>query len=98
MHLPNAEEFLHMGNKLVAFCMKDGNFFIVILVFPNGNGRHARLFADLVLSRVYNHEPLPWGGAELGATGSAHDTYIKAMTEADAGNFQPLLEFATKDG
>jgi Fic-DOC domain mobile mystery protein B len=69
-----------------------------IHVFRNGNGRHARLFADLVLDRVYNHEPLPWGGPELNPTSSAHDTYINAIKEAEAGNFQPLLDFATREG
>jgi Fic-DOC domain mobile mystery protein B len=30
--------------------------------FANGNGRHARIMADTVLSRVYGAEPIDWAG------------------------------------
>lgn len=66
-----------------------------IHVFPNGNGRHARLMADLLLARRYRLPPLTWGGGTLGRAGNSHDAYIAAMRQADSGDFQPIIEFAT---
>ena len=50
-----------------------------IHVFPNGNGRHARLMADMLLIRRFKLDPLPWGRANLSRFGAAHDAYIAAM-------------------
>jgi Fic-DOC domain mobile mystery protein B len=64
--------------------------------FPNGNGRHARLAADLLLQ--FNRQPrLTWGGAHasLARQGDARDAYLRALREADAGSIEPLLAFAT---
>jgi Fic-DOC domain mobile mystery protein B len=69
-----------------------------IHVFPNGNGRHARLMADLLLTRHYERAPLPWSNAKLSATKSGqHAAYIAAMRCADAGDFAPIIEFATAE-
>jgi Fic-DOC domain mobile mystery protein B len=69
-----------------------------IHVFPNGNGRHARLMADLLLLRHYEQKPLTWGGPGLRAQGEVHTAYITAMRSADAGDFTPLLDFANSSG
>ena len=69
-----------------------------IHIFPNGNGRHARLMADLLLSRHYEQKPLTWGGPGLRAQGELHSAYIAAMRAADAGDFAPLLDFANSAG
>jgi Fic-DOC domain mobile mystery protein B len=79
----------------VEIAVRTHHALVSIHVFPNGNGRHARLLVDILLSRYYKREPLPWGGANLSASGSAHDKYIAAMRQADAGNFRPLMDFAT---
>jgi Fic-DOC domain mobile mystery protein B len=62
--------------------------------WSNGNGRHARLMADVVVAS-HGEAPLAWGSrGEAGAPGSARPLYLEAMRQADAGNFGPLLEFA----
>lgn len=62
--------------------------------WSNGNGRHARLMADVVVAS-HGEAPLTWGSrGEAGAPGSARPRYLEAMRRADAGNFGPLLEFA----
>ena len=62
--------------------------------FLNGNGRHARLAANLVLS--YNEQPvLPWGGAHLEKKGQARSEYISALQEADRFSYDRLLCFAS---
>jgi Fic-DOC domain mobile mystery protein B len=65
---------------------------VYIHPFPNGNGRFARLMADLLL--VENNEvPFTWGEGDLVAAGELRDRYITALREADARNYQPLFNF-----
>jgi Fic-DOC domain mobile mystery protein B len=62
--------------------------------FPNGNGRHARLIAD-VIAMKWGCEPFSWGPSDLIAAGAARDEYIKALKTADNnGDIKPLLLFA----
>ena len=65
---------------------------VAIHPFINGNGRHARLFADVFL---YNHDypRIDWGGAHLDSAGTVRERYISALRAADAGDFGPLLEY-----
>ncbi len=64
--------------------------------FPNGNGRHARLVADLLLMKHFKLERLPWGGRSIGDVGDVRDSYLRALREADGRDFVGLLEFAGK--
>jgi Fic-DOC domain mobile mystery protein B len=67
---------------------------VSIHCFPNGNGRHSRLMADLLINRVCNHQsPFSWG-ASLPEKNQAREAYLKALRKADTGDIQPLLEFA----
>lgn len=66
-----------------------------IHAFPNGNGRHARLLANVL--RVKHGRPrFKWGRANLTTTGPARHLYFAALhtLDADSTNIQPLLEFA----
>jgi Fic-DOC domain mobile mystery protein B len=60
--------------------------------FPNGNGRHGRLIAD-VLIRKLGGARFTWGREELIKPGEARRQYLHAMKTADAGDIRPLLEF-----
>jgi Fic-DOC domain mobile mystery protein B len=68
--------------------------------FPNGNGRHARIMADTVLSRVYKAKPIDWaGGHDLQKMNVRRAAYIAALKAADQGDFGLLLGFvARKNG
>jgi Fic-DOC domain mobile mystery protein B len=66
---------------------------VFIHPFPNGNGRHSRLAADVVSVQL-GGKRLSWGRATLIASGAVRDAYISALREADGGNFNPLIEFA----
>lgn len=59
--------------------------------FPNGNGRHARLAADLLLEQL-SATPFTWGGRELRARGIDRESYIAALRAADRGDIAPLLD------
>lgn len=61
--------------------------------FPNGNGRHARMMVDVIVSRD-GGAPFSWGSADLVRPGQARQLYIEALQRADQGDIAPLLRFA----
>jgi Fic-DOC domain mobile mystery protein B len=66
--------------------------------FPNGNGRHSRLVADLLLMKHFKVKRLPWGGGTLGNTDPNRAKYIEALQEADRSNYAPLIAIARVNG
>jgi len=66
---------------------------VAIHPFPNGNGRHARLMADLLIERL-GGESFSWGGGSLADTGQLRAAYVKALRIADNHDIGPLLAFA----
>ncbi|MEJ0050186.1 MAG: mobile mystery protein B [Methylovirgula sp.] len=66
---------------------------VAIHVFPNGNGRHGRLAADILAVRL-GREPFSWGRSDLVAVGDARISYRAALKAADAGDLAPLFAFA----
>lgn len=66
---------------------------VAVHPFPNGNGRHARLMADLLIG-VLGGETFSWGGGSIHTTGELRARYISALKEADVHNIAPLLAFA----
>lgn len=58
--------------------------------FPNGNGRHGRLWCDLLL-RQNGRPAFEWKNRELDRTGDARRAYIRALQAADGGDYQPLF-------
>ena len=68
---------------------------VAIHAFPNGNGRHARLMADLLLENVLKQPVFTWGGnADLSEAGKTRMLYIEALHSADNLNYAPLFQFA----
>lgn len=61
--------------------------------FPNGNGRHARLIADLLVMQL-GGERFSWGRANLRDAGDLRTRYIAALQAADGYDIAPLVEFA----
>jgi Fic-DOC domain mobile mystery protein B len=66
---------------------------VAIHPFPNGNGRHARLVADLLIERL-GGEPFSWGGGSLADVGTLRKRYVEALQAADGHDIGPLLAFA----
>ena len=64
-----------------------------IHAFPNGNGRHARLVADLLIMSL-GRERFSWGSASLQDAGATRRRYIAALHAADNHDVGPLLAFA----
>ena len=65
---------------------------VLIHPFPNGNGRHARTAADLLLVAL-GHPRFTWGRANLVNAGETRDAYIAALHGADDRDIAPLLAF-----
>ena len=62
--------------------------------FPNGNGRHARISADIFLAEAFDHPPVDWArGADLANNSARRTAYIAALRAADATDFDPILNF-----
>jgi fido (protein-threonine AMPylation protein) len=63
---------------------------VKIHLFRNGNGRHVRLLADLLLSKHFAREPFTWGGsAQLGTGDRYRQAYLEGLKAADRGDYGP---------
>lgn len=67
---------------------------VSIHCFSNGNGRHSRLMADVLITQVFGKPVFSWNRADLNRKGGSRSDYLKAIREADRGNIKPLMEFA----
>jgi len=63
-------------------------------IFPNGNGRHSRLCADILISHGFNRPVFSWGNMSLSKKGETRKRYLNAIYLADKGVYEPLIEFA----
>jgi len=61
--------------------------------FPNGNGRHAREMANLLLKNILKHPEFTWGGKNLSKANNVRIEYIASLRAADKGDYKPLLSF-----
>jgi Fic-DOC domain mobile mystery protein B len=66
---------------------------VSIHLFANGNGRHARLMADLLLVHIIDRPRFTWGSENLVQAGDCRQRYIAALQAADHHDYGPLLEF-----
>jgi Fic-DOC domain mobile mystery protein B len=66
---------------------------VAIHPFPNGNGRHARLMADLLAERL-GKPGFTWGSRILVDASATRQAYIAVLQAADARDYAPLLAFA----
>jgi Fic-DOC domain mobile mystery protein B len=66
---------------------------VFIHPFVNGNGRHARLMADLILEKILNTTAFSWGSVSLVKPSQARKEYIDALRRADDHDYSLLLKF-----
>ena len=62
--------------------------------FSNGNGRHSRLIADILISKGFGKTYFSWGSVNLTKEGEARRKYMEALKAADQNDFKLLIEFA----
>lgn len=80
---PNDEIAIRFKHRLVS-----------IHCFPNGNGRHSRLMADILAEKLFGTAVFSWGGQNLVAEGDTRTAYLQAIWQADAALYEPLMAFA----
>ncbi|PKG53478.1 mobile mystery protein B [Olleya sp. 1-3] len=67
---------------------------VSIHCFLNGNGRHSRMMADIIMESIFRTEIFSWHQSNMVKVNETRNKYIKALKEADKGNFTPLIAFA----
>lgn len=68
---------------------------VAIHCFPNGNGRHSRLIADILINKYFGKDIFIWGATNLTEANQLRKLYINALRKADLDNYDDLIEFAT---
>jgi Fic-DOC domain mobile mystery protein B len=67
---------------------------VQIHLFPNGNGRHSRLCADILISQGLKMPIFTWGRNNLSKWCEFRKKYLEAIYAADGGDYKLLIEFA----
>ncbi len=67
---------------------------VSIHCFPNGNGRHSRMMADIIMEYVFGKEIFTWHQSNMVKADETRKQYIDSLRKADNGNIKPLIEFA----
>jgi len=65
---------------------------VSIHCYPNGNGRHARLAADRLLTSL-KRDRFSWGSANLIDASATRAAYVAALRAADNHDYGPLFAF-----
>ncbi|GAA3994445.1 mobile mystery protein B [Mucilaginibacter dorajii] len=67
---------------------------VKIHCFANGNGRHSRLIADILIEHIFNEPVYSWGSSNLIKADEAREQYLRAIRKADNGDIGLLMLFA----
>lgn len=67
---------------------------VKIHCFPNGNGRHSRIMADIIMESIFGEAPFSWNQSNMVKADQTRKNYIDAIREGDSGNIIPLINFA----
>jgi Fic-DOC domain mobile mystery protein B len=67
---------------------------VSIHCFPNGNGRHSRLMADIVIDKMFHRPVFTWGALILKKSYESRKVYLKALKAADKGDYSLLMIFS----
>ena len=67
---------------------------VSIHCFPNGNGRHSRLMADIIINKLFGLPMFSWGTASPDKGGVVRQDYLAAVKKADEGDVLLLIKFA----
>ncbi len=64
--------------------------------FANGNGRHARLMADVLLKEVLHKKPFSWNISGVNNPEEVRKRYLLALRMADKNDYSELLTFVKR--
>lgn len=66
---------------------------VSIHCFPNGNGRHSRLMADIIMELVFKDKIFTWHQSNMVKADEVRKKYINALRKADNRDIYPLIDF-----
>lgn len=87
-----AEQIAHTSYPPDEIAVRFHHRLVAIHPFPNGNGRHARLMADLRVERL-GQARFTWGSRGLVDASATRKAYIAALQAADARDYVSLIVF-----
>lgn len=67
---------------------------VSIHCFPNGNGRHSRIMADVIIESIFDEEVFSWHSSNMVKADEVRNEYITALRMADNGDVEALIAFA----
>jgi len=76
------------------FAIRFKHRLVSIHCFPNGNGRHSRMIADIIVEKIFHQPVFSWGSKNQSDENDSREKYLKALRKADKGNFESLLKFS----
>jgi Fic-DOC domain mobile mystery protein B len=76
------------------FALRFKHRLVCIHCFPNGNGRHSRMIADIIIEKIYQLPVFSWGSKSLADENDSRKKYLIAIRKADKGYLDLLLKFA----
>ena len=76
------------------FALRFKHRLVSIHCFPNGNGRHSRMIADIIIEKIYQLPVFSWGSKSLADENDTRKNYLIAIRKADEGDLELLLKFA----
>jgi len=68
---------------------------VAIHCFPNGNGRHSRMLADIAMEHIFGLEIFSWNQSNMVEADDIRKKYIVALRKADQGDVSELIKFAS---
>jgi Fic-DOC domain mobile mystery protein B len=95
-YLLDDAKFWHQNNTYQAdeLAIRFKHRLVSIHCFPNGNGRHSRLMADIIIEKIYGQPVFTWGAVQYANSSEARTAYLQAIKAADHGDHDLLLAFA----
>jgi len=67
---------------------------VAIHCFPNGNGRHSRMVADIIMENIFGLDIFSWNKSNMVKADDTRKKYIVALRKADQGDVSELIKFA----
>ncbi len=69
---------------------------VSIHCFLNGNGRHSRMMADIIMESIFGNGIFSWHQSNMVKANESRKEYINALREANNRNVTSLIEFSKK--
>ena len=88
--------FWHINNTYQddEFALRFKHRIVSIHCFANGNGRHSRLMADIIINQIFKKQIFTWSMNNLSKVSTERTNYLTAVKAADIGDYSKLISFA----